>query len=285
MLDALAQESGVTLTQPIAVSWTADEEGTLTKASAVGAVQLPGEDAPWVIDLSAWGGKSKMSVEGTIARDDANRIELAVSITYESHSATRKQKAGHDVNVRVKASGKLGGYAKSLSVTVKSSNDWARAEETGVLAETISQSVSIAYTDKDPAASMANTADISVTVKDSGTVQSGGTLEAARADFETDVLVKIGDYTLLEGTLDASMRELSADEEICDAYTLRAATAGEAETTADEAEQTAMRLEDLSTEQLLEVREVMAERIAGLMNTMYPALSEKTQNIIKDGLE
>lgn len=286
MLDALAQGTdvaGVTLTQPIDVNWTADEEGTLTKAAVTGAVQLAGEDAPWVIDLSAWGGKSKMSVEGTLARDDANRLDLAMSITYESHNATRKQKAGHDANLRVKVSGKLGGYTKSLSVTVKSGNDWAQVEENGVLAEAISQSVSIAYTDKDPAAAKANTAEISVTVKDSGTVQSGGTLEAAQADFETDVLVKIGDYTLLEGTLAASMRELGAQEEILGAHTLHIATAGEA--TADEAEQTVAWLEDLSAEQLLEVREVMTGRIAELMKTMYPTLPEKTQNIIKDGLE
>ena len=40
-----------------------------------------------------------------------------------------------------------------------------------------------------------------------------------------------------------------------------------------------------SEEQIFEAYEIMNERIAALMQTIYPTLSEKTQSIIKDGLE
>ena len=291
MLDALAQETdaaGLTVTQPIAVSWAVDEEGTLTKASMEGAVALPGEEAPWVIDLAAWGTKAKLSVEGTLTKDESNTLDLAASITYASNSATRKQNAGHEINVRVKATGKLNGYAKTLSVSVKSTNSWARAEETGVLTETLRQTTTIAYTDKDPAASKANTSDISVTLKDSASVRSGGTQEAVQAECTTDVLIEIGGYTLLDGLLSATLRALEPGEEVLDAQRMQemtSATAGEADATAGEAAWSVAWLEEMSEEQIYEAYEIMNGRIAALMQTIYPTLSEKTQSIIRDGLE
>ena len=290
-LDALTQgtdAAGVTVTEPVAVSWTVDEEGTLTAASVQGAVQMSGESVPWVVDLSARGSKAKLSVEGTIARDEDNRLDLAVSITYESVKATKKQKASHDVNVRVKATGKLGGYAKTLSVTVKSANNWARAAETGVLEEQIKQTITAAYTDKDPDAAYANLSDLSVTIKDTATVRSGGIQTAALLDGTTDVLVKVGDYTLLDGLLTTRMRALMPGEEAKELQRMqeiRPATVGEASATADEAAWNVTWLEEMTAEQRAEAYEGMNERIAGLMKTIYPTLSEKTKEIIGDGLK
>lgn len=291
MLDVFTQRmgmAGVAVTEPVAVSWTVDEEGTLTAASVQGTVQLSGESAPWVIDLNARGSKAKLSVEGTIARDEDNRLDLAVSITYESVKATKKQKASHDVNVRVKVTGKLGGYAKTLSVTIKSANSWARAAETGVLEERIKQTVTVAYTDKNPDAAYANLSDLSVTVKDTATVRSGGIQTAALLDGTTDVLVKVGDYTLLDGLLTTRMRALMPGEgakELQRMQEIRPATVGEASATADEAVWNATWLEEMTAEQIDEVHESVNERAADLMKTIYPTLSEKTKEIIGDGLK
>ena len=41
----------------------------------------------------------------------------------------------------------------------------------------------------------------------------------------------------------------------------------------------------MSEEQIFEAYEIMNGRIASLMQTIYPTLSEKTQSIIRDGLE
>lgn len=278
MLDALSQEghlAALKMVQPLQLAWTINEKGVLSKASMDGAIQLEGEGTPWVIDLAAWGSGSKMSIEGTLVRDEKNKLDLAVSITYATNKATRKEKAGHDVDMRVKLSGKLGGYSKTLSATLKGSNRWVREEETGVLDETIKQSVAITYTDKDPEASKANTASISVSVKDNGTVRSGGTQETPLADFKTTVLVEIGQYTLLEGTLNAAMRALAPGETIL----------APEEATADEAGAAITRLEDMSDEQLFEMRETMSERVAALMETMYPTLDTKIHKKIKNDLE
>lgn len=287
ILDTLSQEghlAALKMVQPLHLAWTINEKGILSKASMNGAVQLEGEGTPWVIDLAAWGSGSKMSIEGTVGRDEKNTLDVAVSITYATNKATRKEKAGHDVDMRVKLGGKLGGYSKTLSATLKGSNRWVREEETGVLNETIKQSVSITYTDKDPAASKANTANISVSIKDNGTVLSGGTQEVPRADFKTTVLVEIGQYTLLEGVLNASMRALVEGEAVL-AEEVRAAFESTGEATADEAAAGVTALEALSEEQAFEMREEMEERIARLMHTMYPTLDAKTHKQIKNDLE
>ena len=150
-----------------------------------------------------------------------------------------------------------------------------------MLTETLKQTTTIAYTDKDPAASKANTSDISVTLKDSASVRSGGTQEAVQAECTTDVLIEIGGYTLLDGLLSATLRALEPGEEVLDAQRMQEMTSA----TAGEAAWSVAWLEEMSEEQIYEAYEIMNGRIAALMQTIYPTLSEKTQSIIRDGLE
>lgn len=285
-LDALFPQDGslpkLTVSKPLEFVCEASESGMLTKMKIDGAVRVGDEAEAYVIDAVIKNTAAKLTVEADITKDKKNTTHIAVSTSYTNTKATKTDKAKYAMDARIKISGKKGGYAFSGTVTCRVRNTWAYDEESGAMDERVTRSISLKYTDKDPAMGNYNLGSIALETKETYKVTSIPEKKDAALTGDIDIDLKLGTYTMLTGTASVTA---ATKPEAASATGANEATPDEAtqnKATPDEAE-APWQAESLTSAQRQAIDAHVEAAVIQMMQTVYPTLPAQVRETIQNG--
>lgn len=186
-----------TLTQPIQLDFATSDAGTLTRLKADARIARQGE-APWTVklDVRPKGGNVDADLELT---QDKQKMSIALAIDSTATKATRSADAQKSIKIRLNGSGKLGGYQRTFRLQATLSNSY-RENERGELVETLNNTLTLGYTDKDPAVRMLSLGDVSLSLKERGEAVSGAGAADVRLNETIEAALTLSGKTVLEGT-------------------------------------------------------------------------------------
>ncbi len=187
-----------TLAQPIQLDFATSDAGTLTRLKADARIARQGE-APWTVKLDVRPKGGNVDADLELTQDKQNTLSIALSIDSTDTKATRSADAQKSVKVRLNGSGKLGGYQRTFRLQATLSNSY-RENERGELVETLKNTLTLGYTDKDPAVRMLSLGDVSLSLKERGEAISGAGAADVRLNETIEAALTLGGKTVLEGT-------------------------------------------------------------------------------------
>ena len=187
-----------TLTQPLQMDFTTSDTGTLTRLKASAQAARPGE-TPWTVKLDVRPRGDNLDAALDLTQDKQNTMSISLSIVRTDTKATRSADAQSTVKVRLNASGKLGGYQRALRLQATLGNTY-RENGSGELVETLKNTLTLGYTDKDPAVRMLSLGDVSLSVKERGEAVSGIGDTDVRLTETLEAELSLGGKSVLKGT-------------------------------------------------------------------------------------
>lgn len=199
-----------TLTRPVQVDWTTSDTGELTRLRANAAAACSG-GAPWTLKLDLRVKNGNVNAELELEQDQRNTLKAVFTVDSTSTKATRSKEAAKTQKIRLNVSGKLGGYSRTLRLSASLSNTY-RTNEDGKLSETLKNTLTLGYTDKDPAVRMLGLGDISLTVKERAEALTGEAAEDVRLSETLDVALTCDAKSILKGTAQIDIAGARAEE-------------------------------------------------------------------------
>lgn len=187
-----------TLTRPLQLDWTASETGELARLKANAAASCSGGD-PWTLRLDVRVKNGNVDAELNLEQDKRNTLQAVLAVDSTSTKATRSKEAAKTQKIRLNVSGKLGGYSRTFRLSASLGNTY-RTNDAGKLSEILKNTLTIGYTDKDPAVQMLGLGDVSLTVKERVEAVSGEAAEDVRLNETLDVDLSCGEKRILKGT-------------------------------------------------------------------------------------